>query len=139
MEFNPIRVRTHFLHTIMKLELEKSREQEQASPTNGYHGNEAVGSNPLVQSQHRLDYALPDAVPQGAGVHLQTAGEMDEPLEDEEEDDEEEEDDDDDDEEVEVLDVGEVTEDEVEEPSIASATSATSETSVNPEPDPDDP
>lgn len=53
--------------------------------------------------------------------------------------DEEEEDDDDDDEEVEVLDVGEVTEDEVEEPSIASATSATSETSVNPEPDPDDP
>ncbi|XP_019737954.1 tyrosine-protein phosphatase non-receptor type 4 [Hippocampus comes] len=48
----------------------------------------------------------------------------------------EEEEEDDDDEEVEVLDVGEVTEDEVEEPSIASATS---ETSVNPEPDPDDP
>ncbi|XP_051938780.1 cysteine/serine-rich nuclear protein 3 isoform X2 [Hippocampus zosterae] len=92
VEFNPIRVRTHFLHTIMKLELEKSREQEQASPANGYHGNEAVGSNPLVQSQHRLDYALPDAVPQSAGVHLQTAGEMDEPLEDEEEDEEDDDD-----------------------------------------------
>nr|XP_054603034.1 tyrosine-protein phosphatase non-receptor type 4 isoform X2 [Nothobranchius furzeri] len=45
---------------------------------------------------------------------------------------------DDDDEEVEVLDVGEVTEEEEEEePSIASATSMTSETSANPEPDPD--
>uniref|UniRef100_A0A1A8GBM2 protein-tyrosine-phosphatase n=1 Tax=Nothobranchius korthausae TaxID=1143690 RepID=A0A1A8GBM2_9TELE len=44
---------------------------------------------------------------------------------------------DDDDEEVEVLDVGEVTEEEEEEPSVASATSMTSETSVNPEPDPD--
>ncbi|XP_077392675.1 cysteine/serine-rich nuclear protein 3 isoform X2 [Festucalex cinctus] len=99
VEFNPIRVRTHFLHTIMKLELEKSREQEQASPANGYHGNEPVSSNPLVQSQHRLDYALPDAVPQGAGVHLQPAGDMDEPLEDEEEDEDEEEEDEDDEEE----------------------------------------
>ncbi|KAM9802927.1 cysteine/serine-rich nuclear protein 3 isoform 1-T1 [Syngnathus typhle] len=98
VEFNPIRVRTHFLHTIMKLELEKSREQEQASPANGYHGNEAVSSNSLVQSQHRLDYSLPDAVPQSAGVHLQTAGEMDEPLEDEDEDEDDEEDDNEDEE-----------------------------------------
>ncbi|XP_061648366.1 cysteine/serine-rich nuclear protein 3 isoform X3 [Phyllopteryx taeniolatus] len=94
VEFNPIRVRTHFLHTIMKLELEKSREQEQASPTNGYHGNDAVSSNPLVQSQQRLDYALPDAVPQSTGVHLQTPGEMDEPLEDEDEDEDEDDEDD---------------------------------------------
>lgn len=47
------------------------------------------------------------------------------------------EEDDDDDEEVEVLDVGEVTEEEEEEPSVASATSVTSETSANPEPDPE--
>ncbi|XP_061782581.1 tyrosine-protein phosphatase non-receptor type 4 [Nerophis lumbriciformis] len=47
-----------------------------------------------------------------------------------------EEDDDDDDEEVEVLDVGEVTEEEL---SVASAASVSSDTSVNPEPDPADP
>ncbi|TMS06950.1 Cysteine/serine-rich nuclear protein 3, partial [Larimichthys crocea] len=54
VEFNPIRVRTHFLHTIMKLELEKSREQQQAPPTNGYRGetNDLGSGNPLVQSQH---------------------------------------------------------------------------------------
>ncbi|MBN3287091.1 CSRN3 protein, partial [Polyodon spathula] len=52
IEFNPIRVRTHFLHTIMKLELEKNREQQQASTANGYHGEMNVHSNPLVQAQH---------------------------------------------------------------------------------------
>lgn len=96
VEFNPIRVRTHFLHTIMKLELEKSREQQQASPSNGYRGetNDMGGGNPLVQTQHRLEYSLSDAVPQTAGMHLQAADEMEEPLDeedDDEEDDEEEE------------------------------------------------
>uniref|UniRef100_UPI0037E7D92A cysteine/serine-rich nuclear protein 3 n=1 Tax=Semicossyphus pulcher TaxID=241346 RepID=UPI0037E7D92A len=91
VEFNPIRVRTHFLHTIMKLELEKSREQQQASPTNGYHGdtNDLGSGNPLVQTQHRLEYSLSDAVPQTAAMHLQAADDMEETL-DEEEDDEEE-------------------------------------------------
>ncbi|KAM8858327.1 cysteine/serine-rich nuclear protein 3 [Synchiropus picturatus] len=93
VEFNPIRVRTHFLHTIMKLELEKSREQQQASPTNGYHGdgNDMGNGNPLAPSQHRLDYSLSEGISQSAGVHLQAADE--EPLNDEEdeEDDEEEE------------------------------------------------
>lgn len=95
VEFNPIRVRTHFLHTIMKLELEKSREQQQASPTNGYHTetNDLESGSPLVQSQHRLEYALSDAVPQTASMHMQAADEMEEPLgeEDEEEDEEDEE------------------------------------------------
>ena len=93
VEFNPIRVRTHFLHTIMKLELEKSREQQQVSPTNGYRSetNDLGGGNPLVQSQHRLEYSLSDAVPQTAGMHLQNADEMEEPLDDEEEDEEDEE------------------------------------------------
>ncbi|XP_040005169.1 cysteine/serine-rich nuclear protein 3 [Xiphias gladius] len=93
VEFNPIRVRTHFLHTIMKLELEKSREQQQASPTNGYRSetNDLGSGNPLVQSQHRLEYSLSDAVPQTAGMHLQNADEMEEPLDDEEEDEEDEE------------------------------------------------
>uniref|UniRef100_A0A3Q3K1C1 Cysteine/serine-rich nuclear protein N-terminal domain-containing protein n=1 Tax=Monopterus albus TaxID=43700 RepID=A0A3Q3K1C1_MONAL len=84
VEFNPIRVRTHFLHTIMKLELEKSREQQQASPTNGYRSetNDLGSGNPLVQSQHRLEYSLSDAAPQTTSMHMQ-------PEEEENEDDEE--------------------------------------------------
>ncbi|KAK2839755.1 hypothetical protein Q5P01_013495 [Channa striata] len=109
VEFNPIRVRTHFLHTIMKLELEKSREQQQASPSNGYRSesNDMGSGNPLVQSQHRLDYSLSGVVPQTTSMHLQAGDEIEEPLEDEdeeedeedEEDEEEEEEDNDDDEE----------------------------------------
>lgn len=105
VEFNPIRVRTHFLHTIMKLELEKSREQQQVSPTNGYRSetNDLDGGNPLVQSQHRLEYSLSDAVPQTASMHMQAADEMEEPLdeddEEEDEEDEEEEEENEDDEE----------------------------------------
>lgn len=89
VEFNPIRVRTHFLHTIMKLELEKSREQ-QAMPTNGYHGD-GSDNNPLLQSQHRLEYSLSDAVPPPAAMHLQTTGEdTDDPIEEDEEDEDDE-------------------------------------------------
>ncbi|XP_072253195.1 cysteine/serine-rich nuclear protein 3 [Leuresthes tenuis] len=92
VEFNPIRVRTHFLHTIMKLELEKSREQQQTSPTNGYRSvpNDLGSGNPYTQPQDRLEYSLSDAVPQTANMHLQAAEEMEEPLEDEDEEEEEE-------------------------------------------------
>uniref|UniRef100_A0A8C2CTV3 Cysteine and serine rich nuclear protein 3 n=1 Tax=Cyprinus carpio TaxID=7962 RepID=A0A8C2CTV3_CYPCA len=53
IEFNPIRVRTHFLHTIMKLELEKSREQQQNSGTiapngNGFHSDPNGHCSPLA-------------------------------------------------------------------------------------------
>ncbi|XP_077472894.1 cysteine/serine-rich nuclear protein 3 isoform X1 [Stigmatopora argus] len=126
VEFNPIRVRTHFLHTIMKLELEKSREQEQASPTNGYHGNDAVSSSPMVQPQHRLDYALLENVPQSAGVHLQTASEMDEALEEEEE----EEDDEEDEEEEEEDDEDEENDDDEDSSSIFSGLSDSSTQSL---------
>ncbi|KAL0963801.1 hypothetical protein UPYG_G00313760 [Umbra pygmaea] len=99
VEFNPIRVRTHFLHTIMKLELEKSREQQQASPANGYHGESNGHSNPLVQSQRSMEYALSDSTVQQSNVmQLQTADDMDEPLDDEEEDEEDENEDDEEDE-----------------------------------------
>ncbi|XP_028662203.1 cysteine/serine-rich nuclear protein 3 isoform X2 [Erpetoichthys calabaricus] len=111
IEFNPIRVRTHFLHTIMKLEMEKNREQQQISAANGYHGEANVHSNPLVQAQHSLEYSLADSVPQTTIMHLQAAEELEdqgedeeeeeEEEEDEEEEQEEEEDDDDDDEEEE--------------------------------------
>ncbi|XP_006636674.2 cysteine/serine-rich nuclear protein 3 [Lepisosteus oculatus] len=99
IEFNPIRVRTHFLHTIMKLELEKNREQQQASAANGYHGETNVHSNPLVQAQHSLEYSLADTVPQTAIMHLQAADELEEPIEDEEEEEDEEENEDDEEEE----------------------------------------
>lgn len=79
----------------MKLELEKSCEQQQASPANSYHSetNDLEGGSSLVPSQHRLDYSLSDAVQQTAGMHMQQAADaMEEPLEeDEEEEDEEEE------------------------------------------------
>ncbi|KAF7215902.1 cysteine/serine-rich nuclear protein 3 isoform X2 [Nothobranchius furzeri] len=97
VEFNPIRVRTHFLHTIMKLELEKSREQQQTSSANGYCGeaNDPGSGNLFAPSQHRLEYSLSDTVPQTTGVHLHASDEMEEPLDDEEEEDEEEEDEED--------------------------------------------
>ncbi|XP_066544773.1 cysteine/serine-rich nuclear protein 3 isoform X2 [Amia ocellicauda] len=99
IEFNPIRVRTHFLHTIMKLELEKNREQQQVSAANGYHGETNVHGNPLVQAQHSLEYSLADTVPQTAIMHLQAADELDEPLEEEEEEEEDDEEDNEEDEE----------------------------------------
>ncbi|KAL2081439.1 hypothetical protein ACEWY4_023292 [Coilia grayii] len=109
IEFNPIRVRTHFLHTIMKLELEKSREQQQqqqqqqqtvqqqVAAGNGYHGDTNGLCGPLAQAQtpHGLEFSLSDSVQQTAIMHLQAAEEMDEGLEDDEEEEEEEEEEDD--------------------------------------------
>ncbi|CAL8321379.1 unnamed protein product [Merluccius merluccius] len=123
VEFNPIRVRTHFLHTVMKLELEKSREQQQqqASPGNGYHGENNNGpgnGSALVQSQHGLEYGLSDAPP-----HLHTPQEMDEQLDDEEE---EEDDDDDDDEEEDEEENEEDEEDEEDSSSVCSGISDSS-------------
>uniref|UniRef100_A0AAY4B7M2 Cysteine/serine-rich nuclear protein N-terminal domain-containing protein n=1 Tax=Denticeps clupeoides TaxID=299321 RepID=A0AAY4B7M2_9TELE len=98
IEFNPIRVRTHFLHTIMKLELEKSREQQQQQPQaaagNGYHGE-----GPMVAAQHELEYPISGPVQQTAVIHLRAADEIGETLEEEDDDDEEEEEDDEDDDE----------------------------------------
>ncbi|KAM8856540.1 cysteine/serine-rich nuclear protein 3 isoform 1-T2 [Spinachia spinachia] len=139
VEFNPIRVRTHFLHTIMKLELEKSREQQQqqqqqqqAPPTNGYHGesNDLGGGNPLVQSQHRLEYALSDAVPQTASMHLQAADEMEGPRDDEEEEEDDDDDDDDDDDEEDEEEEEENEEDDDEDEDNSSVCSVLSDSST---------
>lgn len=112
----------------MKLELEKSREQQQASPTNGYHSesNDLESGSPLVQSQHRLEYSLSDTVPQTASVHMQAADEMEEPLD--EEDDEEEEDEEEDEEEEENEDDEE--EDEEDEEDSSSVCSGLSDSST---------
>uniref|UniRef100_A0A8C6SSR5 Cysteine and serine rich nuclear protein 3 n=1 Tax=Neogobius melanostomus TaxID=47308 RepID=A0A8C6SSR5_9GOBI len=98
VEFNPIRVRTHFLHTIMKLELEKSREQQTqqlATPTNGYHG----GDN---NNNTTTTYSISDTVPPPAAMHLQaTADDMDEAIDEEDEEDEEDDEEEEDEEEEE--------------------------------------
>ncbi|XP_051998685.1 cysteine/serine-rich nuclear protein 3 isoform X1 [Xyrauchen texanus] len=105
IEFNPIRVRTHFLHTIMKLELEKSREQQQNSGTaatatgNGFHSDPNGHCSPLTMGQHALEYAIPNSVPSSTVMHLQAGDDMDEALDEEEEDDEDEEEDDEEDDE----------------------------------------
>uniref|UniRef100_A0A3P8VCJ1 Cysteine and serine rich nuclear protein 3 n=1 Tax=Cynoglossus semilaevis TaxID=244447 RepID=A0A3P8VCJ1_CYNSE len=131
VEFNPIRVRTHFLHTIMKLELEKSREQQQASPTNGYccETNELGNGNPLVQSQHRLEY-LSNAVPQTTGMHLQATDEMEEPLDDEEEDEDDEDEEDEEEEEEEDDEENEEDEEDEEDSSVCSGLSDSSTQSL---------
>ncbi|MED6266670.1 hypothetical protein CHARACLAT_004398, partial [Characodon lateralis] len=92
VEFNPIRVRTHFLHTIMKLELEKSREQQQTSQNTGYCGeaNDMGKGNLFTPSQHRLEYSLSNTVPQTAAMHLHGGDEMEDPLDDEDEEEDEE-------------------------------------------------
>ncbi|KAJ0009320.1 hypothetical protein NQD34_001022 [Periophthalmus magnuspinnatus] len=108
LEFNPVRVRTHFLHTIMKLELEQSREEPTAPPSlppppplqehqhqqqqqlvtngNGFHSDPSS----LVQTQQQPNLQFP------LMMHLQNDT-ADHRLDDEEEEEEEEEDDDDDD------------------------------------------
>ncbi|KAM8871881.1 cysteine/serine-rich nuclear protein 3-like isoform 1-T1 [Synchiropus picturatus] len=109
LEFNPVRVRTHFLHTIMKLELERSREEQQRQPepqlvTNGnsYHGDPS-----LVQQQQQpapnLQFPLMSNSAHIPIMHLQNTGDseihLDQEEEEEEEDDDEEEEEDEEDEE----------------------------------------
>ncbi|XP_033022208.1 cysteine/serine-rich nuclear protein 3 isoform X2 [Lacerta agilis] len=93
IEFNPIRVRTHFLHTIMKLELEKSREQ-QVSALNGCHGEISAHSSSMGPAAHPLEYSVPDnfeieAESRAGVMHLQSADDLDCPGEEEEEEEEE--------------------------------------------------
>ncbi|XP_015233161.1 PREDICTED: cysteine/serine-rich nuclear protein 3-like isoform X2 [Cyprinodon variegatus] len=111
LEFNPVRVRTHFLHTIMKLELEKSREeqyqhqqteQQLVTSGNGYHGD-----TPLIQQQQQQQQQTPQSLKMSNPImHLQNTGEVDLHLDEDEEEDEEEEEEEDDEEEDEAYDDG---------------------------------
>ncbi|XP_070787040.1 cysteine/serine-rich nuclear protein 3-like [Enoplosus armatus] len=114
LEFNPVRVRTHFLHTIMKLELEKSREEQQQQQQhqqqpeqqlvtngNGYHGDSSLVQQ-QQQQQPNLQFPLMSGTPHIPIMHLQNTGDTDLHLdEEEEEEDEEEEEEEDEDEEEE--------------------------------------
>ncbi|XP_030065345.1 cysteine/serine-rich nuclear protein 3 [Microcaecilia unicolor] len=93
IEFNPIRVRTHFLHTIMKLEIEKNREQ-QTSAVNGCHEELSAHSISLTQPAHPVEYTLAEnfeigTKPQTTMMHFQSAEDFDCQGEDEEEEEEE--------------------------------------------------
>ncbi|KAM8778670.1 cysteine/serine-rich nuclear protein 2 isoform 2-T3 [Rhynchonycteris naso] len=73
IEFNPIRVRTHYLHTIMKLELENKRQvsrppmpDEEPSPTANY-------SLTRAQSSEIQDFQEFIAENETAVMHLQSA------------------------------------------------------------------
>ncbi|XP_020500568.1 cysteine/serine-rich nuclear protein 3 isoform X1 [Labrus bergylta] len=117
LEFNPVRVRTHFLHTIMKLELEKSREEQQhqhqqqpeqqlVTNGNGYHGDSSLVQQQQQQQQQQqpnLQFPLMSGTPHIPIMNLQNTGDTDSHLDEEEEedeDDEEEEEDDEDDDEA---------------------------------------
>ncbi|KAM4697471.1 cysteine/serine-rich nuclear protein 3 [Rhinophrynus dorsalis] len=91
IEFNPIRVRTHFLHTIMKLELEKNREQ-QANVANGCHDEVNSFVSSLAQTGHSVEYSVAEnfeieTEPQTAMMHFQSSEHLDCNGDDEEEDD----------------------------------------------------
>ncbi|XP_019112986.1 cysteine/serine-rich nuclear protein 3 isoform X1 [Larimichthys crocea] len=104
LEFNPVRVRTHFLHTIMKLELEKSREEQQQQQQhhqqqpeqqlvtngNGYHGDSSLVQQ-QQQQQPNLQFPLMSGAPHIPIMHLQNTGDTDSHLDEEEDEEEEEE------------------------------------------------
>ncbi|XP_077185041.1 cysteine/serine-rich nuclear protein 2 [Paroedura picta] len=76
IEFNPIRVRTHYLHTIMKLELENKRQVSRAQtleeePPHG-SSNDWLGT----QSSETQDFQEFMAENETAVMHLQTAEEL---------------------------------------------------------------
>ncbi|NXM39454.1 CSRN3 protein, partial [Gymnorhina tibicen] len=91
IEFNPIRVRTHFLHTIMKLELEKNREQ-QVPALNGCHTEISAHSSSMSPGAHPVEYSIAEnfeieTEPPAAVMHSQSAEDLDCPGEEEEEED----------------------------------------------------
>lgn len=97
LEFNPVRVRTHFLHTIMKLELERSHDQQQqpeqqlVTNGNGYRGDSSLAQQ-QQQQQPNLQFPLVSGTPHIPIMHLQNAEDTDSHLEEEEEEEDEEED-----------------------------------------------
>ncbi|XP_030051322.1 cysteine/serine-rich nuclear protein 2 [Microcaecilia unicolor] len=77
IEFNPIRVRTHYLHTIMKLELENKRQQSRPPPLGDEppHGSGNSNSSETQDFQQFIaeNYHLEN---EAAVMHLQSAEEL---------------------------------------------------------------
>ncbi|XP_030323933.1 cysteine/serine-rich nuclear protein 2 [Calypte anna] len=80
IEFNPIRVRTHYLHTIMKLELENKRqggrppvpEEEEAATASHGSAGDWLGPQP-AETQDFQEFMAENET---AVMHLQTAEEL---------------------------------------------------------------
>ncbi|XP_069761994.1 cysteine/serine-rich nuclear protein 2 isoform X2 [Narcine bancroftii] len=81
IEFNPIRVRTHYLHTIMKLELENKQQDLQQPSLAVSHSS----SNSHTETQDYQEFAAEnyDLENETAVMHLQSAEEMDRKKEEE--------------------------------------------------------
>ncbi|XP_055520347.1 cysteine/serine-rich nuclear protein 2-like isoform X1 [Leucoraja erinacea] len=81
IEFNPIRVRTHYLHTIMKLELENKQQDLQQLSLAITHAS----SGSHTETQDYQDFAAEnyDLENETAVMHLQSAEEMDRKKEEE--------------------------------------------------------
>lgn len=74
IEFNPLRVRTHFLHTLMKLELENRREEEEEEEEGA--GTLPGPTWPPPQPPETQDFQEYLAENERAVLHLQTAEEL---------------------------------------------------------------
>ncbi|XP_029450809.1 cysteine/serine-rich nuclear protein 2 [Rhinatrema bivittatum] len=75
IEFNPIRVRTHYLHTIMKLELENKRQQSRPPPLGDEPARSSGGDSETQDFQQFIaeNYHLEN---EAAVMHLQSAEEL---------------------------------------------------------------
>ncbi|XP_067880923.1 cysteine/serine-rich nuclear protein 2-like isoform X1 [Heterodontus francisci] len=82
IEFNPIRVRTHYLHTIMKLELENKQQDhhQQPLPAISHCSNDG---HTEVQDYQEFTAENYDLENETAVMHLQSAEEMDRKKEEE--------------------------------------------------------
>ncbi|CAH6791485.1 cysteine/serine-rich nuclear protein 2 [Phodopus roborovskii] len=76
IEFNPIRVRTHYLHTIMKLELESKRQVSRPAVPEDEPLPTAGCSLPGAQSSETQDFQEFIAENETAVMHLQSAEEL---------------------------------------------------------------
>ncbi|XP_005991474.1 cysteine/serine-rich nuclear protein 2 [Latimeria chalumnae] len=90
IEFNPLRVRTHYLHTIMKLELENKRQEPlqapEAAPLQVSAGERSATTVPETQDFTEFMAENYELENETAVLHLQTAQEMERMKEEEEDD-----------------------------------------------------
>ncbi|XP_061389899.1 uncharacterized protein LOC133325089 [Musca vetustissima] len=81
VEFNPARVRTHFIHTLMRLEMENRQQQNPYTPAGAVISTATVNSSSYYQSHlqpqsnYSSGYASPAYNP-GADMHQQNAAQQ---------------------------------------------------------------
>lgn len=61
VEFNPVRVRTHYIHTVMRLEMEKKQEkmQVQVQPSTSFSTTDGAACQPQVVVQPPQEWRVP--------------------------------------------------------------------------------